>query len=294
MKRIVIAAVVLSLVGLVVYASVRAGNNKKGTKIYAEDAAKSDILQVVKASGGINPRIKVNISAHVVAKIEHLYVKEGDRIEKGQPFLRLEQAAFIAQRDQWAAQLRSAETGVRQAEVSLDNTKIKLDRAARLQKEGISTVEQLQAAQLDDASARLHLEEMKEAVSQNRANLVKAEDDLSKTTIYAPISGRVISLNAEEGEVVVSGTMNNAASVIGTIADLSEILAEVDVDETEIVSVRTGQKGTLKVDALPQKLYHGEVTEVGSSGYSRPSQPDVTFFKVKLLLSDADDQLRSG
>src|SRR6185295_4115063 len=146
----------------------------------------------------------------------------------------------IAQRDQWAAQLRSAETAVRQAEVSLDNTKVKLDRAERLQKEGISTLEQLQAAQLDDKSARLRLEEAKEAVSQNRANLVKAEDDLSKTTIYAPLSGKVITLNAEEGEVVVSGTMNNAASVIGTIADLSEILAEVDVDETEIVNVRTG------------------------------------------------------
>jgi HlyD family secretion protein len=293
-KRIVIIAAVLALLGAIVFASIRAGSKQKGTKIYAEEVAKRDILQVVKASGGINPRIKVNISAHVVAKIEKLYVKEGDRIEKGKPFLQLEEAAFLAQRDQWAAQLRSAETAVRQAQVTLDNTKVKLDRAKRLQKEGIATVEQLETAALDNASAKLHLEEAQEAVSQSRANLVKAQDDLSKTTIYAPISGKVIALNAEEGEVVVSGTMNNAASVIGTIADLSEILAEVDVDETEIVSVRTGQKGTLKVDALPNKLYHGVVTEVGSSGYSRPAQPDVTFFKVKLLLSDADDQLRSG
>jgi HlyD family secretion protein len=88
--------------------------------------------------------------------------------------------------------------------------------------------------------------------------------------------------------------MNNAASVIGTIADMSEVLAEVDVDETEIVQVQSGQRAELKVDALPKRVYHGKVTEVGSSGYNRSSQPDVTFFKVKVLLDDSDRHLRSG
>ncbi|HVR07893.1 MAG TPA: efflux RND transporter periplasmic adaptor subunit, partial [Thermoanaerobaculia bacterium] len=138
------------------------------------------------------------------------------------------------------------------------------------------------------------VEEARDLVSQDRANLERAETDLRKTIIYAPISGQVIALNAKEGEVVVSGTMNNAASVIGTIADMSEVLAEVDVDETEIVQVRLGQRAGLKVDALPNRVYHGRVTEVGSSGYGRPAQPDVTFFKVKLLLDDSDRQLRSG
>src|SRR4029077_16401949 len=122
--------------------------------------------------------------------------------------------------------------------------------------------------------------------------LTKAQDDLSKTTIYAPLSGRVITLNAKEGEVVVSGTMNNPGSVIATIADMSEILANVDVDETEIVSVKVGQEAVLRVDALPNRVYHGQVVEIGSNGFNRPQQPDVTFYQVKVLYTDSDEALK--
>lgn len=294
MKRTLIVVAGLLVLGGVLVASIRAGGAKQGLRIYAEAAARRDLQQVVKATGEINPRIKVNISAHVVAKIEKLYVNEGDWIEKDKPFLMLEQNTFVADRDQWAAQLRSAETSVERQGVALADSRIKLDRAKRLRQEGIFTTEQLENAQLNESSARLQVEEAKELVSQDRANLIRAEADLRKTIIYAPISGQVISLTAKEGEVVVSGTMNNAASVIGTIADLSQVLAEVDVDETEIVQVRLGQRAVLKVDALPKRVYHGKVTEVGSSGYSRTAQPDVTFFKVKVLLDDSDAQLRSG
>jgi HlyD family secretion protein len=294
MKRILIVVGGLLVLGGVLAASLKAGGGKKGVRVYAEAAARRDLQQVVKATGEIDPRVKVNISAHVVAKIEKLFVNEGDWIEKGKPFLMLEQNIFVADRDQWAAQLRSAETAVRRQEVALADAGSKLHRAEKLYAGGSFTAEQLENAQLAERSARLQLEEARDLVSQDRANLLRAQTDLGKTIIYAPISGQVISLNAKEGEVVVSGTMNNAASVIGTIADMSEVLAEVDVDETEIVQVRLGQRGSLKVDALPKRVYHGKVTEVGSSGYNRPSQPDVTFFKVKLLLDDSDRQLRSG
>ena len=294
MKKLLIGLVVVVALGGIVFASIRAKNHDKGVKVYAEEVKRRDLSQIVKASGELEPRVKVNISAHVIGKISRLYVEEGDRIEKGQPFLRLEQEAFIAQRDQWAAQLRNARTAVQQAQVSLADARNKLGRSQRLQTEGISSREQLEAAQLAETSARLGLQEAQDTVRQVQASLTKAQDDLSKTTIYAPLTGRVIALNAKEGEVVVSGTMNNPASVIGTIADMSEILATVDVDETEIVNVRLGQRATLKVDAVPGKEYHGKVVEVGSSGFSRPQQPDVTFFKVKVLLDDADPDLRAS
>ena len=294
MKRILIIVAGLLVLGGVLAVSMKAGSAKKGVRVYAEAAARRDIQQVVKATGEIDPRIKVNISAHVVAKIEKLFVSEGDWIEKGRPFLRLEQNVFVADRDQWAAQLRSAETAVRRQDVALADAASKLHRAQLLYNGGSFTAEQLENAQLAERSARLQLEEARDLVSQDRANLLRAQTDLGKTVIDAPISGQVIALNAKEGEVVVSGTMNNAASVIGTIADMSEVLAEVDVDETEIVQVQPGQRAELKVDALPKRVYHGKVTEVGSSGYNRSSQPDVTFFKVKVLLDDSDRQLRSG
>jgi HlyD family secretion protein len=292
-KKILIGAVVVVLLAVVVLASVRGGQGKKGVKVYAEDVVRRDLTEIVKASGDIEPRVKVELSAHVIGKIEKMMVKEGQWIEKGQPFLRLEREAYIAQRDQWAAQLRSAETSVKQAEVSLADSRNRLARAQKLSQEGIFTDQQLEDAQLQEKSAVLRLEEAGEAVEQARANLTKAQDDLSKTTIYAPLTGRVIELNAEEGEVVVSGTMNNPGSIIGVIADMSELLATVDVDETEIVNVGLGQDATLKVDALPGKEYHGKVVEVGSSGFSRAAQPDVTFFKVKILLSQVDDSLRA-
>jgi HlyD family secretion protein len=88
--------------------------------------------------------------------------------------------------------------------------------------------------------------------------------------------------------------MNNPASIIATVADLSELLVEIDVDETDIVDVAIGQAADVKVDAIPDRVYHGKVVEIGSSGYERPQQPDVTFFKVKILLTDPDQRLRPG
>jgi HlyD family secretion protein len=293
-KRALLIGLGVLVLATLVVVGIRRGGGPKGTRVYAEAAARRDIAEVVKASGEIDPRIKVNISSPLIAKIEKMYVEEGDQVVAGRPFLDLEKEAYVAQRDQWRAQLRSAQTAVRKAEVTLADSRNKLARARRLTEDGILSREQMEASELQETSARLSLDEAREAVRQAQANLDKALDDLSKTTIYAPLTGTVIKLNAEEGEVVVSGTMNNPASVIGTVADLSEILARVDVDETEVVDVRLGQQAVLNVDALPGKEYHGAVVEIGSSGVTRANQPDVTFFEVKILLSDADPALRPG
>ena len=292
-KLWIVAGGAVVLLGVVV-ASVRAGGRGEKVKVYAAEVARRSITRTVRASGQINPRVKVNISAHVVGKIERLHVREGDAIEAGQPFLRLEQQAFLAVRDDARARLAMAGTELRQAEVSLADQENRRARAESLHRQGIASKEALESAELQHASAELRLRSAREGVIQARALLDKAEDDLRKTTIYAPIGGRVIALNAEEGEVVVSGTMNNPASVIGTIADLSEVLAEVDVDETEIVHVRPELAAAVEVDALPDVRYEGRVVEVGSSGYARPQQPDVQFFRVKILLDRPDERLRPG
>lgn len=292
-KALLILAVVVALT-VIVAGSLLRERGEEGVEVDVELVVERDITRWVKASGEIDPRVKVNISTHVVGRIERLYVEEGDWIEAGQPFLRLEQQAFLAARDDWQARLQTALTDVRQAEVNLADAELKLKRQRRLAEEGIASQEVLEAAELARTAAELRLEQAGQSVAQARANLDKALDDLSKTTIYAPLSGRVIELNAEQGEVVVSGTMNNPASVIGTIADLSEILAEVDVDETEIVYVEEGQDTELAVDALPETTYAGRVVEVGSSGYTLRAQQDVTFFKVKVLLENPDRRLRPG
>jgi len=289
----IIAAVVVGL-GLVVFASMRGRASGKGVRVYAEPVERRDISRVVKASGQIDPRLKVNISAHVVGKIQRLFVKEGDQIQAGAPFLELEPVAFVALRDAAAAQREIQRSRLRQAEFALRDSEIKFERARGLREQGIASKETFEAAELQLNSARQGIEQAKEGVTQATADLKKSQEDLTKTTIYAPLSGRVIALNAKEGEVVVSGTMNNPASVIGTIADLSEILVEVDVDETEVVYVEIGQTAKVLVDALPEHPYTGRVVEIGSSGFSKPTQPDVTFFKVKVLLDAPDAALRPG
>lgn len=294
MKRWLIAIVVVAALAAIVLGAVFGSKEEGGERVYVEPVVRQEITEVVKASGEIQARVSVDISAHVVAKIENLYVQEGQTVAAGQPFLELEKEAFTAATESWEAQLRQATTRVRQAEVALADAEVKLRRARRLSEEGIVSAEQLEAAELQRTSAELTLDEARDAVANARASLTKARDDLSKTTLYAPIDGRVVELNAEEGEVVVSGMMNNPATKIATVADLSELLAELDVDENEIVAVEVGQEVEVTVDALPDQVYRGRVVEVGSSGSTRAGQGDVTFFEVDVLLENADDRLRPG
>jgi HlyD family secretion protein len=294
MKKVLIGAVVLLALGAIVFASLRGSRGERGERVYAEPAARRDITQVVKASGDVQARVSVDLSAHVVAKIERLYVEEGDAVAAGQPFAELEKEAFQSAVDSAAAQLGQTRTGVRQAEVDLADAEVRLARARRLAAEGIVPEEELDAARLRRESAELSLAEARDRVASAQANLQKARDDLGKTTIYSPIAGRVVDLNAEEGEVVVSGMMNNPATKIATVADLGELLAELDVDENEIVHVELGQRVEVTVDAVGDRTFHGRVVEVGSSGYTRPGQGDVRFFRVKALLEDADPRLRPG
>ncbi len=295
MKKFVIPTVVVLVLLAIVWSSLSGSfQSEKGAKVYTEPAERRAISHVVKASGQIDPRTKVNVSAHIVAKIETLYVEEGQEVVKGQPFLELEKETLQAIQQQASAQLMINRSQLRQARIDLEDAQLKKTRAERLQGQGISSAEVLEAAVLAERSARLRVDQAEEAVRQAEANLAKAEDDLRKTTIYSPLTGRVISLQAEEGEVVVSGTMNNAASVIGVVADLSEVLAEVDVDETEIVDVQLGQPALVVVDAVADHEYSGTVVEIASSGFQRPQQPDVTFFKVKVLIDEPDERLRPG
>lgn len=293
-RRLALVLGGLVLLAGIVALSVRGRSSRDTVKLFAEKAVEREITQTVKATGQIQPKVQVNISAHVVGKIERLFVAEGDDLDVGRPFLQLEREAFLAARDNARAQLAMNGTELRQSEVALADQEIKVERARKLSADGITSGEALETAELQYTSARLRVEQAREAIKQAQAMLDRAEDDLRKTTIYAPIAGRVVTLNAKEGEVVVSGTMNNPASVIGTIADLSAVLAEIDVDETEVVHVAVGQTAEVRVDALPDAEYAARVEEIGSSGYSKASQPDVTFFRVKLLLAAPDERLRPG
>lgn len=279
---------------LVLVFSLRS-SNPHGEKVYVEPVQRRDVQAVVSAPGQIDPKVKVNISANVIGKIERLYFKEGDQVRRGQPLVEIEKASFVAQRDRLRSEVANRRIDVQRAQINLSNAQRQLGRARAMQAQGIQAEEAFDRAQFEFESARASLAAAEESVRQAQAGLAQASEDLARTTILAPIDGKVVQVNAQEGEVVVTGTMNNPGSVIATVADLSEVLIEAEVNETEVVKVRAGQNAKVKVDAVPDKEYSARVVEIGSSATQRLSAGSgVRYFKVKVTLNEADERLRPG
>ncbi|MGA7613724.1 MAG: efflux RND transporter periplasmic adaptor subunit [Thermoanaerobaculia bacterium] len=287
-----IAAGVVVLTVIVV-ASVRSGGND-GEKVYVEPVTRRNIESIVSAPGAIDPRVKVNISAHVIGKIEKLYFEEGDTVKKGQKLVELEKVAYQAAVERSRAELASRRIELHRARVSEANAELQFKRAQQLQTEGIQAQQLYEDAQMQLANAKAALMSADEGVRQAQATLEQTLDDLSRTTILAPMSGKIVQLNAHEGEVVITGTMNNPGSVIAVLADLSEILAVAEVGETEVVRVHENQTARIHVDAIPDKEYQGHVVEIGSSAQTKTASSGLRYFNVKVAIDNADDRLRPG
>lgn len=292
-RTLAVPGVLALLTGLGVV-SVRSGDPTERPEAYVERAAPRPIVQVVKASGLVDAKVKVHISTHVIGRVQELYVEEGDDVRKGQPLLDLEKEAFLATRDRARMQVEIARLQERQGAIDRDDAAARLRRIESLAGERIVSQEQVEAAVLRMRSAEVAYDQARERLRQAEVDLAKADDDLAKSTLYSPLSGTIVKLFARPGEVVVSGTLNNAASVIGTIADLSRLIVESDVDEREVAEVAVGQPAEVDVDALPGRTLHGRVTEIGASGAARPGRADVTVFPVEVLLEERESALRPG
>jgi len=280
-KKILIALGVILVIAIIVIVNVF----KSGEKTYqvqAEKVEKSDITAVVTANGRIVPRTDVKISAYVPAKITKLPVEEGDVVKEGQLLVQLDDTQYKAAKNQAKAQLASAKASLKQAQLVFKRQK-------ELFEKKLSSKEQYDMAQTE-----LHLAEAQH--EQAVASLDQAKYNLSKTTMTSPIDGVVTSLNAEVGEIVMIGTMNNPGTVIMTISDMSEIETEVEVDETDIAGVKIGQEAEIEIDAYPDTTFRGKVTEIGHTARisGLGSQDQVTNFLVKVMLLDEVPTIRPG
>lgn len=283
-----------AIVLIVILVASLSSGGAKGEKVYVEPVKRRDIESVVSAPGEVDPKVKVNISAHVIGKIEKLYFKEGDTIRRGQRLVELERVAYVAQRARMASMLANGRIEARRSRINLTNAETQFKRAQRLQEQGISAQELFDRSALELENSRAGLASAEEGVRQAAAGLAQAEEDLARTTIVAPIDGKIVQLNAHEGEVVITGTMNNPGSVIAIIADLSEILIEAEVGETEVVRMRVGQPAKVKVDAVQDFEYSGQVAEIGSSATAKAGSSGLRYFTVKVGLQNADERLRPG
>jgi HlyD family secretion protein len=232
----------------------------------------------------------------VQANIVELPVKEGSLVGPGDLLVKLDQTRYEAEVRMAKANLASTQATMKQNEAAMLEAKLAYERADKLFEKGLMSEENKIAAKTAHDVATARYESSEYQVQQYEALVIQARDQLSKTVLTSPIQGVVTELNAEVGEIVLVGTMNNPGTVILTVADLSEIEVEAEVDETDIANVRLGQKASIKVDAFPDTTFDGYVTEVGNSakvsGFS--SQDQVTNFIVTVQFAETFEFVRPG
>ncbi|MCI0531447.1 MAG: efflux RND transporter periplasmic adaptor subunit [candidate division Zixibacteria bacterium] len=291
--------IIFSAIGLVIVLFIAVNLMSSGEKSFTVQTDKvllSDITSTVAADGKMEAETQVKISAYVPAKIVSLPVEEGDQVRKGQLLVQLDHVAYKAAVDQSKATLESNRARLRIAETAFEQTELIYNRQKQLYEQKLSSQQEFDAARADYNGSLAEVESNRYLVAQAEASLVQATDNLSKTTITSPINGVVTDLNAEVGEIVLVGTMNNPGTVILTVSDLSKIEAEVDVDETDVANVRLGQDAKIRVDALPDTSFNGVVTEIAGTGKVEAlgTQNQSTNFKVKVLLKDNVLQVKPG
>jgi HlyD family secretion protein len=330
-KKVLIGATVGLL--LVIIVSVTVYQSRKNlVTVQTGKVQKQTLSSVVSASGEIKPKTYVNIGANAFGKIIKLHVKEGDHVKKGQLLAQLENVQSSADVHATEAEVEAAQTDAAAGAAALNTALADLNRAqsdavhAKLDWEraqGLfnaaliakqdydvkkATWEQSEAglaqAQAKVAQARAQKDSMDKHIMQNRANLTRVSDVLQKTTYEAPYDGVITNLPVREGETVVIGIQNSPGSTLMTLADMSVITSEVKVDETDIVNVRLGQPAEVTIDAIPHKIFHGVVSEIGNNAIVRSTgvatsqatstSEEAKDFKVVVTLSDPPPDLRPG
>jgi HlyD family secretion protein len=290
MKKWLIAVGALAVLGVILWASLR-DSGPSGVEVEVQAAELRTLSARVKATGEITPDRKVDISAKLVGEIIDLPVVEGQQVQAGQLLVQIERDLYESARDQARAALRQAEVSGRGFEIQLEDAERNLRRVHELQAQELISQEALDAAQLAVDTARVQIDAQRQTVEQARSALQRTEDDLARTTIRSPMDGIIIQLDAEKGETVVPGSTNLPGSVIMTVADMSTLLAEVEVSEVDVVDVALGQQAEVTVDALDTEPQRGRVAEIATSGRKDAALGTIRF-RVKVALDDPHPDLR--
>lgn len=244
-----------------------AQRGKKGVEVRTELVQGRDLVASVTASGQIRPQSKVDLSSDITGKIVRLAVKEGQMVSKGQFLLQIDpqQAEANVQRTQ--ASLASSRAQLAQAQANLLQAQKSYERTAQIKKTNPTLISDEQMEQLRTAVDvnRAMYESARHSVDQSSASLREASSLLGKTTIYAPMSGRVTRLSVESGETAIQGTLNRDAATLLTIADMSVLETKVKVDETDVARISLGDSAVIQIDAFPDTTFVGRVTKISNS-----------------------------
>lgn len=293
-KPILIGAAIVVVAGGVIAALAMRGGGEEALQVQTAKVSRQKIVQKVNGTGKIQPKTQVKISADVSAKITKLAVVEGQWVEKGAFLLELDRERYLALVESAEANVRSAQANATLVSENMVRSEKEFARSKELvagNLESQSVFEDKQAAYQVEVA---RYDAAKNQVSQARAALKQARDDLSKTTIYAPMSGTISDLNKEQGEIAIGSQFQ--PDVILIIADLSAMEAQINVDENDIVSIAVGQEAEIEVDALPDQVLKGIVSEIASSANmtGAGSSDQKTEFEVKITITSPLETLRPG
>jgi HlyD family secretion protein len=277
-------------------------NKKKnaGTEVRMEQVSRRDLVSAVTASGKIEPQTSVDISADITGRIIEIAVEEGDLVRKGQFLLQIDPAQYQAAVSRAEGVVSSTQATLLQVRASRDQAERDWKRADQLIRLGPNLIapQQAEAAKTALEVAEATYQATRAQLDQSRAGLREAKDNLAKTRLVSPIAGRVVRLAVEEGEVAVPGTFSRETGLLLTIADLSVILAKVQVDETDVVRLTDHDSVEVTIDAYPDSTFVGRVTRVSQSAKltntqtASGSNDRAVDFDVEIRLGDPPGDIR--
>ncbi|MBI4913879.1 MAG: efflux RND transporter periplasmic adaptor subunit [Acidobacteria bacterium] len=279
---------------LVLFSVAMASRGEKGQAVQVAKVDRQDLQAKVSANGKIQAVTKADISANLVGQVTRLAVREGDSVKKGQFLMEIDPRNARANSEAMEANMRAAQSDYASARATLAQVRSDFERSQANHKAGI-----ISAAEFEKARTALETAKASEESSRRRAEQAQATRNQSKvglayTTITSPIDGVVTARRIELGETAVPGIQNQAGTVLLTISDMSRIEAEMEVDEASIPNVKVDQEAQVRIDAYPNQLFQGIVTEVGGSPILKLSQNEATKFKVKVRIKNPPLTIKPG
>jgi HlyD family secretion protein len=294
--KIGIAIVVVVAIGGVVASAAAKGKNK-GTTVRIEAVEARDLVASVTASGQVLPTRKADLSADITGRITRIAVKEGENVREGQFLLQIDPQQFSAQVQRAEAALANARAGLAQSRANLLQAQRNYERQQEIRKTNEALVS---AAELEQLQTQFEVNQAletaaQENVKQAEASLTDARWQLSRTTIYAPMSGRVTRLNVEVGETAIMGTMNRDQAILLTISDMSVLETKVKVDETDVSRINLGDSAVVQIDAFPDTTFIGRVVEISNSsvrGATAATTDQAIDYEVTVRILNAPPETR--
>lgn len=281
----ILLPVVLLLIIFAVIGKKKGWFGKEVTvKVATEKVAVNPIVEAVTANGKIQPETEVKISPDVSGEIVELHVKEGDFVQKGVLLFKIKPEIYISSRDRAAATLNSTKSRLSQAEAQMIQAELAYNRSKNLFEENTISKADFEQAESQYKVAKAEKESAEFSVKSSEASLKEANENLIKTTVYAPMTGTISRLAVELGERVIGANMMTGTEVL-RVADLNRMEVVVDVNENDIIRVKQGDTATVEVDAYLDRDFTGVVTEIANSANTLGTTSDqVTNFQVRILI----------